>query len=124
LTGRVLQRGETLTISMELMDVRDGSQLWGRQYNRRLSDTIAAQEDIALEVVEKLRLRLAGAEQKRLTAHVTENPEAYQLYLKGRYYWNKRTLDGIRKAIESFQQAIEKDPGYALAYAGLADCYQ
>lgn len=123
LTGRVLQRGEMLTISMELMDVRDGSQLWGKQYNRKLADTLAVQEDIAREVTDKLRLRLASVEEKRLTAHVTENVEAYQLYLKGRYHWNKRTPDGIQKAIESFQQAIEKDPGYALAYAGLADCY-
>ena len=123
LTGRVLQRGETLTISMELMDVRDGSQLWSRQYNRKLADTLAVQEDIAREVTGKLRLRLVGAEEKRLTSHVTENAEAYQHYLKGRYYWNKRTPDGIRKAIESFQQAIEKDPSYAPAYAGLADCY-
>jgi TolB-like protein/DNA-binding winged helix-turn-helix (wHTH) protein/Tfp pilus assembly protein PilF len=123
LTGRVLQRGEMLTISMELMDVRDGSQLWGKQYNRKLADTLAVQEDIAREVTDKLRLRLASVEEKRLTAHVTENAEAYQLYLKGRYHWNKRTPDGIQKAIESFQQAIEKDPGYALAYAGLADCY-
>jgi TolB-like protein/DNA-binding winged helix-turn-helix (wHTH) protein/Tfp pilus assembly protein PilF len=123
LTGRVLQRGETLTISMELMDVRDGSQLWGKQYNRKLADTLAVQEDIAREVTDKLRLRLVDVEEKRLTAHVTENAEAYQLYLKGRYYWNKRTPDGIQKAIESFQQAIGKDPSYALAYAGLADCY-
>ncbi len=123
LTGRVLQRGETLTISIELMDVRDGSLLWSRLYNRKLADTLAVQEDIAREVTDKLRLRLAGVEEKRLTAHVTENAEAYQLYLKGRYYWNKRTPDGIQKAIESFQQAIEKDPSYALAYAGLADCY-
>jgi TolB-like protein/DNA-binding winged helix-turn-helix (wHTH) protein/Tfp pilus assembly protein PilF len=123
LTGKVLQRGEMLTISMELMDVRDGSQLWGKQYNRKLADTLAVQEEIAREVTDKLRLRLASVEEKRLTAHVTENAEAYQLYLKGRYHWNKRTPDGIQKAIESFQQAIEKDPGYALAYAGLADCY-
>ena len=123
LTGRVLQRGETLTISMELMDVRDGSQLWGGRYNRKLTDIVAVQEDIAHEVTGKLRLRMAGEEEKRLVAHVTENAEAYQLYLKGRYYWNKRTPDGIQKAIESFQQAIVKDPNYALAYAGLADCY-
>jgi TolB-like protein/DNA-binding winged helix-turn-helix (wHTH) protein/Tfp pilus assembly protein PilF len=123
LTGRVSQRGETLTISMELMDVRDGSELWGGRYNRKLTDILAVQEDIAHEVTSKLRLRLAGAEEKRLTAHVTANAEAYQLYLKGRYYWDKRTLDGLQKAIDSFQQAIEKDPGYALAYAGLADCY-
>jgi TolB-like protein/DNA-binding winged helix-turn-helix (wHTH) protein/Tfp pilus assembly protein PilF len=123
LTGRVSQRGETLTISMELMDVRDGSELWGGRYNRKLTDILAVQEDIAREVTSKLRLRLAGEEEKRLTAHVTQNAEAYELYLKGRYHWNKRTPDAIRKAIESFQQAIEKDPGYALAYAGLADCY-
>ena len=123
LTGRVLQHGEVLTISMELMDVRDGSQLWGRQYNGKLADTLAVQEDIAREVTDKLRLRLAGVEEKRLTEHVTENAEAYQLYLKGRFYWNKRTPDGIQKAVESLHRAIEKDPSYALAYAGLADCY-
>lgn len=124
LIGRVMQRGESLTISMELIDVRDGSQLWGRQYSRKLADALAVQEDIAREVTGKLRLQLAGVDEKRLTAHITENAEAYQLYLKGRYYWNKRTPDGIHKAIDSFQKAIEKDPGYALAYAGLADCYQ
>jgi len=123
LTGRVSQRGETLTVSMELMDVTDGSELWGEQYNRKLADILAVQEDIAREITNKLRLRLKGEEEKRLTRHFTENTEAYQLYLKGRYYWNKRTPDGIQKAIEYFQEAIEKDPSYALAYAGLADCY-
>jgi TolB-like protein/DNA-binding winged helix-turn-helix (wHTH) protein/Tfp pilus assembly protein PilF len=123
LTGKVSQRGETLTISMELIDVRDGSELWGGRYNRKLTDILDVQEDIAREVTDRLRLRLAGEEEKRLTAHVTQNAEAYEFYLKGRYHWNKRTPDGIQKAIESFQQAIEKDPNYALAYAGLADCY-
>ncbi len=123
LTGRVSQRGETLTVSMELMDITDGSELWGEQYNRKLADILAVQEDIAREITDKLRLRLKGEEEKRLTRHFTENTEAYQLYLKGRYYWNKRTPDGIQKAIEYFQEAIEKDPSYALAYAGLADCY-
>ena len=123
LTGRVSERGETLTVSMELMDVTDGSELWGEQYNRKLADILAVQEDIAREITNKLRLRLKGEEEKRLTRHFTENTEAYQLYLKGRYYWNKRTPDGIQKAIEYFQEAIEKDPSYALAYAGLADCY-
>jgi eukaryotic-like serine/threonine-protein kinase len=123
LTGIVLQRGDTLTISMELMNVRDGSELWGRRYNRKLADILAVQEDIAREITDKLRLRLESEEEKRLTGHFTENPEAYQLYLKGRYYWNKRTPDGIQKAIEYFQAAIAKDPLYALAYAGLADCY-
>lgn len=124
LTGRVSQRGESLTISMELMNVRDGSELWGEQYNRKLADILAVQEDIAREVTGKLRLRLEVEEKKRLTSHFTENTEAYQLYLRGRYYWNKRTPDGIQKAIEYFQEAIAKDPSYALAYAGLADCYQ
>ncbi len=123
LTGRVSRRGETLTISMELMNVRDGSELWGVQYDRKLADILAVQEDIAREITDKLRLRLAGEEGRRLTGHSTENAEAYQLYLRGRYYWNKRTPDGIQKAIEYFQEAIEKDPSYALAYAGLADCY-
>jgi TolB-like protein/DNA-binding winged helix-turn-helix (wHTH) protein/Tfp pilus assembly protein PilF len=123
LTGKVSQRGETLTISMELIDVRDGSELWGGRYNRKLTDILDVQEDIAREVTDRLRLRLAGEEEKRLTAHATQNAEAYEFYLKGRYHWNKRTPDGIQKAIESFQQAIEKDPNYALAYAGLADCY-
>jgi len=123
LTGRVLQRGDTLTISMELMNVRDGSELWGGRYNRKLADILAVQEDIAREITDKLRLRLQSEEEKRLTGHLPENPEAYQLYLKGRYYWNKRTPDGIQKAIEYFQAAIAKDPGYAGAYAGLADCY-
>jgi eukaryotic-like serine/threonine-protein kinase len=123
LTGRVSQRGDTLTISMDLMNVRDGSELWGGRYNRKLADILAMQEDIAREITDKLRLRLQSEEEKRLTGHVTENAEAYQLYLKGRYYWNKRTLDGTQKAIEYFQAAIERDPGYARAYAGLADCY-
>jgi TolB-like protein/DNA-binding winged helix-turn-helix (wHTH) protein/Tfp pilus assembly protein PilF len=123
LTGKVSQRGETLTISMELIDVHDGSELWGGRYNRKLTDILDVQEDIAREVTDRLRLRLAGEEEKRLTAHATQNAEAYEFYLKGRYHWNKRTPDGIQKAIKSFQQAIQKDPNYALAYAGLADCY-
>ena len=123
LTGKVSQRGDTLTITMELMNVRDGSELWGGRYNRKLVDILAVQEDIAREITDKLRLRLQGKEEERLTGHPTENVEAYQLYLKGRYYWNKRTPDGMQKAIGYFQAAIERDPGYARAYAGLADCY-
>jgi serine/threonine protein kinase/Tfp pilus assembly protein PilF len=124
LTGRVWLRGDTVTISMEMMDVTDGSELWGQQYDRKLADIHSLQGDIVHEVTDKLRLRLTDKEEKRLTRHSTENAEAYQLYLKGRYYWNKRTPDDIHKAIENFQEAIEKDPNYALAYAGLADCYQ
>ncbi len=123
LMGRVVQRGEALIIQADLVDAVDGSQLWGEQYNRRLSDIFAVQEEIAKEISAKLMLRLTGEEKQRLTKRHTENTEAYQLYLKGRYYWNKRTEEALKKGIEYFQQAIAKDPGYALAYAGLSDSY-
>ncbi|MBI1791252.1 MAG: protein kinase [Acidobacteria bacterium] len=123
LTGRVVQRGDSLNIQTELVDVAADSQLWGRQYNRKFSEIIPVQEEIAKEVSEKLRLRPTGEEQKRLTKRYTENPEAHQLYLKGRYYWNRRTTETLKRAAEYFQQSIDKDPTYALAWAGLADCY-
>lgn len=123
LMGRLLQRGDDLTISAELIDVRDNRRLWGEQYDRKLSDMLAVQKDIAREITGKLRLRLSGEEQKRLTKRYTENAEAYQLYLKGRYFWNKRTEDGFNRGIAQFKQAVEKDSHYALAYSGLADCY-
>ena len=123
LTGNLIQRGETLIIKTELVKVADGSQLWGEQYHRKFSDVLAVQEEIAKQISEKLRLKLTGEEQKRLTKHYTENAEAYRLYLIGRYYWNRRTPESLNKGIEYFQQAIDKDPNYALAYAGLADSY-
>jgi tetratricopeptide (TPR) repeat protein len=123
LTGRVVQRGDTLIIGTELVDVENGWQLWGGQYNRKLSDIFAVQEEITKEISEKLRLRLTGGQKKRLTRHYTENTEAYQAYLKGRYFWNKFTGEALKKSIEHFQHAIEIDPNYALAYAGLADAY-
>ncbi len=123
LSGRLLQRGDTVIVQAELMDVANGSQLWGGQYNRKAADVFALQEDLSKEISEKLRLRLTGEEKQRLTKRYTENAEAYQLYLKGRYYWNKRTEEGLQKAVEYFQQAVDKDPAYALAYAGLADSY-
>jgi serine/threonine protein kinase len=123
ITGRVLQRGDTLVIGTELVDVIHDSQLWGGQYSRKVADILPVQEEISREISEKLRLRLSGEDKKRLTKRYTENTEAYQLYLKGRYYWNKRTAEGLKKAVEYFQQAIEKDPSYALAYAGLGDSY-
>ncbi len=123
LTGRVAQHGDTLTIQTELVDVSRVSELWGQQYNVKLTDLLAVQEQISRQISEKLRLRLTEAEQRRLARHSTENTEAYQLYLEGRYFWNKRTEKGLRKAIDYFDQAIEKDPGYALAYTGVADCY-
>ncbi|HVS82217.1 MAG TPA: protein kinase [Pyrinomonadaceae bacterium] len=121
-SGRIVQRGDNLTISAELVDVRYNKLLWGEQYDRKMSDLIVTQREIAREIVEKLKLKVSG-EEKGLDKHYTESNEAYQLYLKGRFYWNKRTGESIKKSIESFNQAIEKDPSYALAYAGLADSY-
>jgi len=123
LTGSIGGRGDNLLISTELVDARDNSHLWGEQYNRKLADLLSVQEDISKDVTGKIRLRLTGEQEEALTKRYTQNVEAYQLYLKGRYYWNKRTADGFHSGITHFQQAIEKDPNYALAYAGLADCY-
>jgi non-specific serine/threonine protein kinase len=123
LAGRVLQRGETLMIGAELVDVADGSLLWGEHYSRKLADIFAVQEEISLEIFQKLRLRLTAEEQERVAKRYTENTEAYQLYLKGRYYWEKRSEEGFKKGLDYFRLAIDKDPTYALAYAGLADCY-
>jgi TolB-like protein/Tfp pilus assembly protein PilF len=123
LTGRVLQRGETLNIQTELVDVADGSQLWGEQYNLNFSDLFAVQEEIARVISEKLLSTLSGEQKKRLAKRYTESFEAYRTYLMGRFYWSKRTLEGLKKGVEYFQQAIDKDPNYALAYTGLADSY-
>jgi len=123
LTGRIVQRGDALSIRAELVDARNDTHLWGEEYNRSLSDILALQEEIARDISGKLRQRLTGEEKKRLARRYTENAEAYALYLKGRYHWNKRTGEDIQKGIGYFQQAIEKDPTYALAYAGLADSY-
>jgi TolB-like protein/Tfp pilus assembly protein PilF len=123
LTGRVVQRGDSLNIQTELVDVEQVSQLWGQQYDRKFADILAVQEEIAKQVSQKLRLRTTGEQQKRMAKRPTENTEAYQLYLKGRYYWNRRTAELVKKANEYFQQAIDKDPSYGLAYAGLAENY-
>jgi TolB-like protein/Flp pilus assembly protein TadD len=123
LTGRVLSMGERLVVKVELIDVANESQLWGEQYNRKPSDIFEVQEEIAKEISRKLLSKLSGEEKKRLTKRHTHDAEAYRHYLKGRFYWNKRTEDSFRKGIEHFQQAIEVDAGYALAYAGLADSY-
>jgi serine/threonine protein kinase/Tfp pilus assembly protein PilF len=122
-TGRMTQRGGSLLISVELVDVATGSQLWGGRYSRTLDDIFALQEEISNEISERLRLQLTGAEKRRLAKRHTENAEAYRLYLKGRYYWDKWTPEGFSKGMDYFQQAVERDPGYALAYAGLADSY-
>ena len=122
-SGKVMQRGDTLVVQADLVDIANGSQIWGDHYDRKLSDILTVQEEIAKEISEKLRLRLTGAEKEQLRKRYTANTEAYQLYLKGRYAWEKRTESGIQQSVEFFQQSIEKDPGYALAYAGLADSY-
>jgi len=123
LSGRLAERGNAVIVQAELIDVGNGSRLWGGQYSRQMADVFALQEDLSSEISEKLRLRLTGEEKQRLTKRYTENAEAYQLYLKGRYFWNKGSEDGAKKGIEYFQQAIEKDPNYAPAYAGMAEAY-
>jgi serine/threonine protein kinase/tetratricopeptide (TPR) repeat protein len=122
-TGRVTHRGDTFVVGVELIDVSRQSQLWGEQYSQKMADVLAVQEKISRAITENLKMQLTGSEQQKLIKRSTENAEAYQLYLKGRYYWNKRSEEGLQKAMEYFQQAVDKDPAYALAYAGLADTY-
>ena len=121
--GRVLQLHDRLIISTELVDVTNGWQMWGEQYHRGPSDILAVQEEISAAICSKLKARLTREEKQRLGKYHTENPEAYHLYLKGRYHWNKYAQQGLKKAIDYFSQAIEIDPTYALAYAGIADSY-
>jgi eukaryotic-like serine/threonine-protein kinase len=123
LTGTIMQSGGSLRIGTELVDVATGSQLWGAQYDRKPGDIFLIQDEISSEISGKLRLQLTRAEKKQLTKRHTENVEAYQLYLKGRHHWNRWTEEGFYKAIEHFRQAVDIDPSYALAYAGVADCY-
>jgi TolB-like protein/Tfp pilus assembly protein PilF len=123
LSGRLTRVGDTLSVHAELMNVDQGTQIWGDQYTRKNTDAFTLQEELAREISEKLRLRLTGDEKQRLAKRYTTNAEAYELYLKGRYYWNKRTGEGFVQARDYFQQSIDKDPAYALAYAGLADAY-
>lgn len=123
LTGRMLRRGDQLLVSVELADGRTGRHLWGQRYDRKLADIFQMQDDISRRIAETLRLTAGGAGKSRTVRRSAADLEAHGLYLKGRYHWNKRTPDGLNKGIEYFKQAIEKDPTYALAYAGLADCY-
>ena len=123
LNGRVVQRGDDLTLYLSLVDTRTGNQIWGDQYNRKQADLISLQSEISRDVLSKLSAKLSGSEEQKVTNNYTHNSEAYELYLQGRYFWNKRTVQGIQKSIDYFQKAIEKDPNYALGYAGLADAY-
>ena len=123
LTGRLSQRGDRLAITLELVDVLDGSRLWGAKYDSRVSEIFDLEEQIATEVSDKLRLRLTGPERTKLVRRRTDNVGAYQAYLRGRYAWNRRVEAGFRQAIKYFEEAIAADPAYALPYVGLADCY-
>jgi len=122
-TGRVTLRGDAFLVSAELMDVGRDSQVWGDQYSKKLADIQGIQEEISKAIAANLRIELNGKEQQQMVKRDTENSDAYQDYLRGRYFWNQRTNGGVKKGLEYFQQAIEKDPGYALAYAGVADSY-
>jgi len=123
LTGRVVQRGNDLTLYVELIDAATENVLWKSDYSRPMSNLVSLQSDVAKDVSNKLKTKLSGADEQQVTKTYTANPEAYKLYLQGLYHWNKRTPEDIRKSIVLFQQATEKDPAYALAYAGLALAY-
>lgn len=122
-TGTIRVQGDNLLVSAELIDARENRLLWGQQYNHKIADALSVQQEISKNISEKLRLNLSGAEEKLLARRHTESSEAYQEYLKGQFWLNKRSEEGFQKAIEFYNHAVEKDPGYALAYAGLADCY-
>lgn len=123
LNGRVSQRGDQLTLSLELIDVQKDSVIWTESYNRKQSELVSLQSEIARDVSTNLKAKLSGAEETKVTKTGTADPEAYQAYLKGRYYWNRRTAENLRRAIEQFKIATDRDPNYALAFVGLADCY-
>ena len=123
LTGRVFQRGETLIVQADLLDVNSGSQLWGDRFNRKSADIFVIQEGISREISDRLSLELTEQQEQTLQKRQTNNVEAYQLYLKGRYYWNRRSPANVRKGIQFFQQAIAMDPSYAEAYLGLAESF-
>jgi serine/threonine protein kinase len=123
LTGRVLQQGDVLNIQAELVDTQTESQLWGEQFRQSTQDLLTVQQEIAWHISEALRLKLTGAQKKKLRKRATVNPDAYQEYLRGRYHWNNFSSDSLRRAREHFERAVELDPTYALAYAGLGDAY-
>jgi TolB-like protein/tetratricopeptide (TPR) repeat protein len=123
LTGRMVQSGDTLAVNAELVNVADGSQIWGERYSEKLANVSALQQEIVRDVSDKLSLRLSGEQHQRLERRPTEDPEAYQFYTQGRHEMDKFTDAGWKKALEFFQRAIGKDPSYAAAYAGLADAY-
>ncbi|HJT69260.1 MAG TPA: winged helix-turn-helix domain-containing protein [Terriglobales bacterium] len=123
LTGHLVREGDHIALQAELVDVNRGTQLWGKQYDRQTSEVSRLQQDLSNDIVSNLRVRLSGKEQEKIQQRQNTLPAAYELYLQGRFYWGKRTKEGLAHGIDLFQQAIALDPNYALAYAGLADCY-
>jgi len=123
LTGRIVQRGDAIQVSAELTNVSDNTEIWGAHYDSKVSDVLTLQQQIAGDLAGRLRSNLTGSEKQQVSRQGTHNPEAYQLYVKGRYFWNKRTAADLTAAISYFNQAIDKDPNYALAYSGVADVY-
>ena len=123
LTGRIVQRGDNLSVSAELVDVDDNTHLWGEQYDRKVADALAVQREIAAEITGKLRARLSNERKTQIARRQTDNPEAYQLYLKGHYYTSKFDTEDLNKGLDYFRQALALDPNYALAYQGIAEYY-
>ena len=123
MSGRLTQHGDDLLISVDLIDVRNNKTIWGEQFQRKMSDLLATQSEMASAIADKLQLRLSGKDSTGMVKQYTSNNEAYQLYLQGRYFWNKRSSGNLKKATELLTAATQKDPNFALAYAGLADCY-
>jgi len=123
LTGRFMQRGDQLSIQVDLINTSDGAQIWGNRYEGKTSDIVSIQQRIATDVSSQLKLKLTGAQEQQIAKTYTQNPEAYQRYLRGRFYWNKRTGESLRTALDEFQAAASADPSYALAYVGLGDSY-
>ena len=123
IVGRLTQHGDTLNVETEMVDVSNGSQIWGEQYRRKASDIATLQDDIASDISSQLRMKVSGEDKKHLAEHATENGEAYQLYVKGRFYLEQRTRESLYKAVDQFNEAVAKDPNYAQAYTGLSDAY-
>ncbi len=123
LEGSVRKAGNRVRITVQLIDAHEDKHLWGQSYDRELNDVFAVQADVAANVAEVLKVKLLSGEASRIEKRPTENTKAYLLYLQGRHYWNKRSTEDVRKAIECFTEALEGDPNFALAYAGIADAY-
>jgi eukaryotic-like serine/threonine-protein kinase len=123
MTGRIVKRGENLNITVELVDVRNNKSIWGEQYERKMSELLATQREIATEITQKLKLKLSGTDEQKFAKKYTDNDEAYQLYLRGQYHLARRSKDDLQKAIEYYEQAIRLDPNFALAYVGISYAY-